>query len=113
MVVKDNNGWNVTQKLINQDTGDLPFYLEGEDIQDVYIITSLMSTNTPSEYADVLSLNEVISKNLSYTIHQGFFELPNTEKSYYDHTFFVAPLLITCIVVITKHWKKKPSTSLY
>ncbi|MHA1199904.1 MAG: hypothetical protein ACTSQF_11300 [Candidatus Heimdallarchaeaceae archaeon] len=106
IVVKDTNGWNVTQKLVNQDTTDLSFYISGDGLQEVYIITSLMSPTVPSEYGNILSLEEIIYEKLDFTIYEGFQDISGTDKSNFSSSMFVLVMFITCVTVLAKRRKK-------
>jgi hypothetical protein len=67
----DDNGWNVTQILNTNYSERIGLHVEGNNIQIAYVITSLMSPSTPSDFGIVYSLAEVPSKTLDYLCYEG------------------------------------------
>lgn len=88
IAVEDVSGWKV-YKDIKREKGDkLSMCAEGVNIQNAYVITSLMSETTPSEFGVVMSLDEIYSEELSYTFLEGI--LTPTRSS-----FGYLPILIS------------------
>ncbi len=79
IAIKDDYGWNVTQYFNTADSEQISLYIEGDNIQQAYVITSLMSPDTPSEFGVVYALTEVPSESLNYFFYEGRYE--TTEES--------------------------------
>jgi hypothetical protein len=67
----DNNGWNVTQVFNTEHSERIYLCVEGNNIQEAYVITSLMSPDTPSDFGIVYNLNEISSESLDYFFYEG------------------------------------------
>jgi len=71
----DDNGWNVTQVFNTDDSDKIYLYVEGDNIQEAYVITSLMSLHTPSDFGVVYDPTEVPSESLDYFFYEGSYEI--------------------------------------
>jgi hypothetical protein len=67
----DDNGWNVTQVFNTEDSERIRVYIEGDNIQIAYVITSLMAPDTPSDYGIIYDLTEIPSESLDYLFYEG------------------------------------------
>jgi hypothetical protein len=65
------DGWHVTQFQYFSASGQISQYVESREAQEVYLITTLMSHQTPTEIEDVYSLAEVPSERLDVSITEG------------------------------------------
>lgn len=70
----DDDGWNVTQVFNTENSDKIYLYVEGDNIQKAYVITSLMSPNTPSDFGVVYDSTEVPSEPLDYFFYEGRYE---------------------------------------
>ncbi|MBY8999954.1 MAG: hypothetical protein KGD64_03485 [Candidatus Heimdallarchaeota archaeon] len=93
---KDVNGWNVTQYFNTEKSKQISFYVEGGDIQQAFVITSLMSPDTPEDFGVVYSLTELQSEFLDYSFYKGRFELE--ESSGFISLLAVFSLLAAVLV---------------
>ncbi|MHA1909404.1 MAG: hypothetical protein ACW98Y_19050, partial [Candidatus Thorarchaeota archaeon] len=66
----DDEGWHVTQTLHTEHSTEITEYIQGTNIQEVYIIASLMSEDTPSEFGVAYALDEVPNLDLDYSISE-------------------------------------------
>jgi hypothetical protein len=67
----DDNGWNVTQIFNTENSERISIYIEGDNIKGTYVITSLMSPDTPSDFGIVYNLDEIPSESLDYSFYEG------------------------------------------
>jgi len=70
----DDDGWNVTQIFNTENSEHISLYVEGKNIRDAYVITSLMSPNTPPDFGVIYDPAEVLSDPLDYVIFEGSYE---------------------------------------
>ena len=67
----DDDGWNVNQIFNTENSDYISLYVEGNNIRDAYVITSLMSPNTPHDFGVVYDPAEVLSEPLDYVFFEG------------------------------------------
>ncbi|NHJ48309.1 MAG: hypothetical protein FK733_11035 [Asgard group archaeon] len=82
VIINDNNGWSITQIISNNINDDESyFYFSGDEINDAYIITSIIDTNTPSapNYNNPGVTAPI--KYLTLTILDGHISPTNTENA--------------------------------
>ncbi len=96
---EDDNGWTVIQEINEKKSDDIRIYVEGENIRDVYIITSLLSKNTPTVFGTVMSLNELISVDLNYTFYDGNHVTDGVGISY---SYFIIIPVVMCMIIFKK-----------
>ena len=94
---KDNYGWNVTQLLNTEESDTISLYIEGEEITEAYVITSLMSPSTPSDFGIVYSLSELVSEDLTYIFTEGN-TIGNVEESEYSFLLSILVLPVLCLL---------------
>jgi hypothetical protein len=70
IAVLDDDGWHVTQTLHTEYSTEITEHIEGTNVQEVYLIASLMSEDTPSEFGVIYYLDEVPSQSLDYSISE-------------------------------------------
>ena len=104
MAFKDDNGWNVTKLLNKKNSDKISIYIEGNDITEAYVITSLMKSSTPSEYGIIYSLDELVSVELSYIFTEGY-TISLVEES--DSNLLVTPLAFAVVCMILGKRKKR------
>lgn len=112
IAISDDEGWHVTQTLHTEDSTEITEHIEGTNIQEVYIIISLMSEDTPSEFGLIYDLDETPSLDLDYTISE---EVPSESTSDGVPTEFqdmnilflsISGLLIVIVVIVVIHNKR-------
>jgi len=109
VILEDENGWNVTKSLHHEDTDKISIYIEGNDISKAYVITSLMTSSTPSDYGIIYSMDELVSVKLSYVFTEGAITSPVEESK---SSFLVTLLAFPAICVLLVNRKKlRKSTS--
>jgi hypothetical protein len=92
IAVRDDFGWKV-YKEIKRERGDkFSMSIDCVNIKEAYVITSLMSHSTPSEFGVVMSLDEIDSVDLSYTFLEWI--ITPTKSS-----FAYLPMLISLSVI--------------
>ncbi|MFW9919741.1 MAG: hypothetical protein ACFFED_09090 [Candidatus Thorarchaeota archaeon] len=94
IAIRDVEGWTVKQSIHYSIAGSFSEYVEGSNIEEVYIITSVISPNTPTEYYDVFSEDEIPNVLLDYSFSEGL--IPN----YSQLPFFITILGLPAIIVI-------------
>ncbi|HUT81691.1 MAG TPA: hypothetical protein VMZ29_10865 [Candidatus Bathyarchaeia archaeon] len=97
LVIKDDNNWTVTQTIYHEDTDKIQIYVEGININNVYVITSLMSPDTPTGFGDVFSLDELISSELTYNFFEGNAVTDEVENT--SPYFLFIPMLASLLIV--------------
>lgn len=103
IVLENESGIRVIQEVYRENNDELRIYVEGMNLQKVYVITSLMSHETPSEYGQVMSMDELISEDLSYNFFEGNILSTNTAKIVYS---FILLIPIALFLIIKKKQKK-------
>ncbi|MFX1255113.1 MAG: hypothetical protein ACFFCZ_26170 [Promethearchaeota archaeon] len=107
IVIKDINGWNVTQKLYSENSDLIEEYISGTDIQEIYIITSLMSATTPTFYGVVGGLDDLPSVKLDFKFIEGDYNpLEQTSEVSYDFLTFIIIFASTSIYLVLKRRRK-------
>ncbi|MHA1556101.1 MAG: hypothetical protein ACTSPM_04120 [Candidatus Heimdallarchaeota archaeon] len=83
LIIKDKNGWNITQAIHYDDSDEISLFVSGNEINFAYIITSMISINTPA----AASFNNpgIVdpTKNLAVTILEGHINSETTENAKY------------------------------
>ncbi|NHJ50016.1 MAG: hypothetical protein FK733_19645 [Asgard group archaeon] len=102
IILENDTGTNVIQELYWEDTDEIMIYAEGENLERVYIVTSLMSPETPVEYGQVMSLDELLSFELYYNIFEG-----NIIDTKSVNIFYFFLLYIPIILFIVDKKKKQ------
>ncbi|MHA1909884.1 MAG: hypothetical protein ACW98Y_21510, partial [Candidatus Thorarchaeota archaeon] len=100
VVILDDSGWRVIQSLHTEHTDWIEEYISGINVQEVYIITSLMSADTPSEYGDIYHLDEIPSVALDYEIEEWHTPLGSNNNLTYIIPISGAAVLVICGIVI-------------
>lgn len=101
VIIKDDNGWNVTQYINNEQSDLISIFIEGTNIQDAYILTSLMSSETPSNFGVVYSMSEIPSELLDYYFYEGKYE--NTTE---NRMSFIPIISVVCVFLIFRLKRK-------
>ena len=96
VVILDNSGWSVTQSIHTEQSSVITKHITGSGVQEIYIITSLMSQDTPTEYGDVYALDEVPSVELTYTISEYVPSLGSDMGLSYLMPIFGTVALVIC-----------------
>lgn len=96
VILRDDSGWNVTQYFNTENSDLISLYVEGHNIQEVYIVTSLMSSDTPSDFGIVYSMSEVHSKSLDCYFYEGKHD---TNES---NLVFVPIISLVCLFLISR-----------
>ena len=104
IVIKDENGWNITQEIIKKKTDQIVLYCESTDIEEAYVITSLMTEETPTDFGTVLSLDEVESVELNIAFYESYVEI---DEGLFSSIAVFSTILITAgLIVILKRRRK-------
>jgi len=104
IVMKNESGVQVLQGIYYENTDEYRIYVEGMNLQTVYVITSLMSSDTPSQFGIVMSLDELTQEDLSYNFFEGNLVTNDTANIGFS--------LILFIPIILMIYKKKKRGSL-
>lgn len=100
--IYDDNGWSIAQTLNSEENGEtIISHFTGENIEFAYIITSLMSPETPTEYAKFYT-QESPSKQLTYSFMEG-----HKRASYNFLSFSILLMFLSSMVVIVRRRKRK------
>jgi hypothetical protein len=106
IILENSSCIRVDQKIYHEKSDEIMIYIEDETLNDVTIITSLISHNTPEEYGIVMSLDELPARELNYNIYEGNLIDTGSVKGY-----FVTLLSIPLIFYIRKIKKKMKAHS--
>ena len=104
IAIKDDNGWNVTQQILKKKTDRIAFYCEGDGIQEAYVITSLMSEQTPTDYGMVYSLDELESVELDYEFYEDYVEI---DEGSYSTLIALSAIPIVCGILVVLRRRRK------
>lgn len=107
VAIRDDNGWSVTQSLRYSTVGEFTEYISGMSVEEVYVITSLMSQETPTDYEDVFALSEIPSENLDLSIMEGIIEsLSGFDRFYLPITGLIILVFCSAIIIYRKRKSK-------
>ena len=104
VVIEDESGWNVTTALHHKNSDKISIYIEGNDISEAYIITSLMRSYTPTEYGIIYSLDELVSVELSYVFTDGAITSQVEESNY---NYIVSLLAFPAIYILQMMFNRR------
>ncbi len=108
--ILDADGWRVSQTIHHSIAGSFSEYVEGRDIEEVYIITSVISPDTPTEYRDVFAWDDIPNVLLDYSFKESL--IPNYSQVLFFIIIIGAPsILAISAVVIIKLRKNKSQAS--
>jgi hypothetical protein len=71
IAILDESGWVISQSLHTEYLEWIEVYCSGTNVQEVYVITSLMNIDTPEDYGQIYNLDEIPSVELDYNITEG------------------------------------------
>lgn len=98
VVINDENGWNITQAIHYDTSDEISLYFSGNEINYVYIITSIISINTPYAANFVYPGLTAPYKDLAFSILEGHIIYETTEnanlKSLFTGLFIVFSLYV-------------------
>ncbi len=104
IAVLDDEGWSITQTLHTEQSMEVLEYIEGTNVREVYLIMSLMSENTPSEFGYVYNLDEISSVDLDYSISEG------VQSQSSELPIFILPisgvLVVSIIAIVVLHRRR-------
>ncbi len=80
-VINDENGWNITQTVYSEDSDEIYIYLSGNEINYVYFIASIISSNTPYAASFVYPRLTAPYSYLSFAILEGHVTPSATENA--------------------------------
>ncbi|NPD88898.1 MAG: hypothetical protein HGN29_09235 [Asgard group archaeon] len=99
--IYDDNGWSIAQTLNSEENGEtIISHFTGENIEFAYIITSLMSPETPTTYASGYT-EKSSSKQLSYSFMKG-----HKRASYNFLSFSILLIFLSTMIVIVRRRKR-------
>lgn len=97
IVLENESGIQVIQEIYRENSDEYRIYVEGKNLQNVYVITSLMSEDSPIEYGSVMSMDELISQELNYNFYEGNVANTSVAKIAYSLFLFI-PIVLFLIV---------------
>ena len=103
IVLENESGISVIQEIYREKSDELRIYVEGMNLQNVYVITSLMSEVTPAEFGVVMSMDELISQELNYNFFKGNVANTDSAKIVCSILFFIP---IALFLIIEKKRRK-------
>jgi hypothetical protein len=95
VALRNSTGWHVSQTQYHSKRGTISEYIQSNGAVEVYMITTLMSNETPTNFEDVLALSEIPSELLDITITEG-----NTETQPMPDLIIV-PFSILAIIALS------------
>ncbi|MBK5112118.1 MAG: hypothetical protein KGD59_04395 [Candidatus Heimdallarchaeota archaeon] len=93
IVLENESSTRVIQEIYHENSDEYRIYVEGMNLLDVYIITSLMSEDTPPEYGFVMSLDDLVSQELNYNFYEGNVVSTGSAKIVYSLFLFIPIVL--------------------
>jgi hypothetical protein len=107
IVLENASSIRIIQDIYRENSDELQIYAEGMNLLSVYVITSLMSEDTPSEYGSVMAMNELISRDLNYNFYEGNVVSTGSVKIVYSLFLFIPYVLFVRVNRKRKKKKKK------
>ncbi|MCG3220761.1 MAG: hypothetical protein H7641_05215 [Candidatus Heimdallarchaeota archaeon] len=99
--IYDDNGWSIAQTLNSEENGEtIISHFTGENIEFAYIITSLMTQETPTNYAKDYTQKSP-SKQLTYSFMKG-----HKRVSYNFLSFSILLIFLSTMIVIVRRRKQ-------
>ena len=95
VATRNASGWHVSKSQFFSASGPISLGIPSGDNQEVILITTLMSHETPTDIESVNSLSEVPSKGLDISITEGS---SISDKTTEDQTVMFAPALTASIL---------------
>jgi hypothetical protein len=106
-IMKDVNGWSVTKALMTETTEQLQVLIDGEEIETLYIITSLMDPHTPSAASYLHSELTAAHKELQYSIVEGLITKKVSIRLKKQIPFILAPSLLLIVILKKRKHRSK------
>jgi hypothetical protein len=107
----DQNGWHVMQSIHNESSEVISINISGEQIDDAFIITALMSEDTPEDFIDFIDIGDESYLHLNYTIIEGHEQTSNANNSFIGIVFSMI-LVLFCTNRIKIKFKERYRTNL-
>ncbi|MCK5046271.1 MAG: hypothetical protein KAS22_06805 [Candidatus Heimdallarchaeota archaeon] len=105
IILENESGIQVIKEIYRENSDEYRIFVEGMNLQNVYVITSLMSEDSPIEYGSVMSMDELISQELNYNFFEG--NVANTSVAKITYSLF----LFIPIVLFVKNNRKRKNQS--
>ncbi|MFX1607269.1 MAG: hypothetical protein ACFFDD_15390, partial [Promethearchaeota archaeon] len=74
IAVSNSTGWHVSQSQFHSASEAITKYVQSNGAEEVYMITTLMSDETPTDFEDVFELDAIPSESLDISIKEGHIE---------------------------------------
>lgn len=103
IALHDQSGWHVMQSLHSESSELININVSGKEINEAYIVTSLMQENTPTSFIDFIDVGNETYLTLDYLIVEGHNQTSKV-KNYLLGTVF--SLIVILFRVKTKKRKK-------
>ncbi|KXH74028.1 MAG: hypothetical protein AM326_10185 [Candidatus Thorarchaeota archaeon SMTZ-45] len=71
VAMRNSSGWYVFQSQFHSTSGAISKYIQSNGAEEAYVITTLMSDETPTDFEDVFELAEIPSASLDLSITEG------------------------------------------
>ncbi|MCE7746006.1 MAG: hypothetical protein GPJ52_12810 [Candidatus Heimdallarchaeota archaeon] len=94
IVLENESGIQVIKEIYRENSDEYRIYVEGTNLQNIYVITSLMSEDSPIEYGSVMSMDELISEELNYNFFEGNVVSNVSAKIVYSFLFCIPITLL-------------------
>ena len=86
---RNSSGWSVSQSQYHYRSVFISECIQSNGAEEVYVITTLMSDETPTDFQDVLSLDEIPSLSLDLSFREGL----ETSQPISDPIIFIFGIL--------------------
>lgn len=96
IALNDQNGWQVIKSIHSEIKDILNIYVSGINIDEAYIITTLISENTPEVFQDFLNVGEETYYLLDYSIVEG--HVQTTKMNNISIRFILGFIVVLSIV---------------
>ncbi|MCE7743689.1 MAG: M1 family metallopeptidase [Candidatus Heimdallarchaeota archaeon] len=107
-VINDENGWNITQVICpDNDEEEIYLYYSGKDINNAYIITSIISLDTPYAPSFLYPRLTAPYKYLTLTILDGHVTVEVSENANLRILYTGLSIIISSIVINLKRKSKR------
>jgi hypothetical protein len=106
VVLRNSTGWYVSQFQHHSASGTISEHIRCYGAEEMYVITTLMSDETPTDFQDVLSLDEVPSVSLDLSFTEG--ETQSQPKSdMIILTFGIIGIVALSSIFTVVRWKRR------
>jgi hypothetical protein len=98
----DQSGWHVMQSLHSASNELVSINISGKEISEAYIVTSLMSENTPETFIDFIAVGDESYLTLNYLIIEGHDQTSKVSSYFLGIVFSLIAVLYSTRIIKKK-----------